>query len=635
VQRLDSLKDGTSAEGVRTDVLRAGALLLLTIAAYLPALSAGFIWDDDLIVADNPTLRSLGGLRDIWLGILNGGRTYPLTQYYPLTFTSFWLERHAWGVETAAPYHLANVLLHATSAVVLWRVLRRLAVPGSWLAAGLFALHPVHVESVAWVSERKNTLSCVLSLLSLLAYLRFAGIGGAARRRWLAYAGAALLFVAAMGAKTVAASVPAAALLVIWWKRGRVRVADVVPLIPFFVLGAGAGALTGWMERHRVGAWGPDWDLPLLARGLVAGRALSFYAGKLVWPHPLAFVYPRWRVDPQIWWQYLFPLAALATVAILWSARRRIGRGPITAALFFVGTLFPALGFADVYPMRYSFVADHFQYVASIGPLVLAASLLARIRAERVGVALVAVLFAVLGTLTWRQCHAYADVETLWRDTLAKNPAAWMAHHNYGNLLRQQARTEEVEARRDAKRDAAASEFRAALALKPDWADAALALGHLAEERGDRAEATGMYREAIRVAPAYPRGSPGEQHSAVYHFSLARTLAADGRVDEAIDRYRTAVQLAPGYEAAHMQLGVLLGNRGDMEEAITQFRAVLSVGPDAADAHINLALALARQGDVDEALAHLAQASRLQPDNARIPYLMGIVADVSSRRRGR
>jgi len=624
VQRLDSLKHGN----VRGNIVRAGALVLLTVAAYVPALSAGFIWDDDLIVGDNPTLRSLGGLRDIWLGILKGGQAYPLTQYYPLTFTSFWLERHAWGVGTPAPYHLTNVLLHAASAVVLWRVLRRVAVPGAWLAAGLFALHPVHVESAAWVSERKNTLSCVLSLLSLLVYLRFAGIGGAARRRWLAYAGAALLFVAAVGAKTVAASVPATALLIVWWKRGRVRVADVAPLIPFFALGAGAGVLTGWMERHRVGAWGPDWDHSLLERGLIAGRALFFYVGKLIWPHPLAFVYPRWQVDPGIWWQYLFPLAALATVAILWSLRRRIGRGPIAAALFFTGTLFPALGFADVYPMRYSFVADHFQYVASIGPLVLAAALLARIRPERLRATLVVTLFAALATLTWRQCRAYADVETLWRDTLAKNPSAWMAHQNYGNLLRQQARTEKIEERREAKRDLAASEFRAALALKPDYADAALALGHLAEERGDRDAATAMYREAIRVAPAYPPGSPGEQHSAVYHFSLARTLAADGRIDAAIEAYRKAVHVAPGYEAARMQLGVLLGNRGELDEAIAQFRAVLSVDPDAADAHTNLALALARQGDVDEALAHLAQARRLQPDNARISYL------ISSMRRG-
>ena len=625
MQRLDPLKHATREDGVRADLLRAGALLALTIAAYVPALSARFIWDDDLIVAGNSTLRSLGGLRDIWLGILNGGHAYPLTQYYPLTFTSFWLEQHAWGVATAAPYHLTNVLLHATSAVVLWRVLRRLAVPGAWLAAGLFALHPVHVESVAWVSERKNTLSCVLSLLSLLFYLRFAGIGGLARRRWLAYAEAAVLFVAALAAKTIAASLPAVALLVIWWKRGRVRAADVAPLIPFFVLGAGAGTLTGWMERHRVGAWGPDWELSLLERGLIAGRALWFYGGKLLWPHPLAFVYLRWRVDPRIWWQYLFPVAALASVAILWSVRRRIGRGPITAALFFAGTLFPALGFADVYPMRYSFVADHFQYIASIGPLVLAASLLARIRPERLRAAVVVVLLAALGTLTWRQCHAYADVETLWRDTLAKNPSAWMAHHNYGNLLRQQARTEAVDARREAKRDAAAAEFRAALALKPDYADAALALGHLAEERGDPATAAAMYREAIRIAPRYPANSPGEQHAAVYHFSLARTLAAEGRGDEAIDRYRTAVGLAPGYEAAHMQLGVLLGNRGELEEAIAQFRAVLSRDPDAAEAHTNLALALARRGDVDDALAHLAQARRLQPENARIPYLIGLV----------
>ncbi len=153
--------------------------------------------------------------------------------------------------------------------------------------------------------------------------------------------------------------------------------------LPFFVAGAALALVTSWLERTHVGASGPDWALSVLDRCLIAGRALWFYAGKLLWPANLTFIYPRWQVDPGVWWQWLFPLMAVAMVTILWSLRERIGRGPLVAVLFFAGTLFPALGFANVYPMRYSFVADHFQYLASAGLIALAAAGLTKILPAR------------------------------------------------------------------------------------------------------------------------------------------------------------------------------------------------------------------------------------------------------------
>ena len=341
----------------------------------MPALRGGFNWDDDAYVTNNLTLRSVHGLSQIW------GQLTATPQYYPLVFTSFWLEYHLWGLNPLG-YHVVNVLLHALAAMLLWRVLVRLQLPGAWLAAGIFALHPVAVESVAWVTERKNVLSAVFYFAAALAYLRWRDDGTTttglrATSSWrslVLYLLSLALFICALFSKTVTASLPAALLLVIWWKHGRIAGRDVWPLLPFFVAGAALGLVTSWLERTHVGANGPEWALSFFDRCLIAGRALWFYAGKLFWPANLTFIYPRWQIDPGIWWQWLFPAAAIALVMILWSLRGRIGRGPLVAVLFFAGTLLPALGFANVYPMRYSFVADHFQYLASVGLIVLAAA---------------------------------------------------------------------------------------------------------------------------------------------------------------------------------------------------------------------------------------------------------------------
>ena len=298
----------------------------------------------------------------------------PPRRYYPLVHTVFWVEHRLWG-EAPLGYHLLNVLLHFCSALLLARVLRQLELPGAWLAAALFALHPVQVESVAWITELKNTLSGLCCLASALAYLRFDR-----ERKRLFYLLSLGLFTAGLFAKTVIATMPAALLLLFMWRRKKLRwKEEVAPLAPFFIAGIGLGLLTAWVERTQVILTAASAShLSFMQRCLLPGRALWFYLAKLIWPHPLIFIYPRWEVSGAVWWQFLFPAAALALAAALWRWRRRLGGGPLVALLFFAGTLFPALGFFDVYPFRYSFVADHFQYLACIGPLALAGAGLER-----------------------------------------------------------------------------------------------------------------------------------------------------------------------------------------------------------------------------------------------------------------
>ena len=310
-------------------------LIAATVFAYQPVWHAGFIWDDDFYVTNNPTLHDLGGLQRIWFEV------GAVPQYYPMVHTTFWLEYHLWGLNPVG-YHLINVLLHAITAILLWQVLLRLRVRGAWLAAIIFALHPVEVESVAWITERKNVLSAVFYFAAALAYLRFVALeepGGPNRLRWYWYLGALVLFMAALLSKTMTCSLPAALLLVSWWKKGRVQRGEILPLLPFFVVGVGLGLMTAWIEKYHVGAQGAAWSLTFADRCLIAGRALWFYAGKLVWPAHLTFIYPRWKIEPEMWWQWLFPVAAVVVVAGLWLARRRIGKGPLVAVLFFAARL--------------------------------------------------------------------------------------------------------------------------------------------------------------------------------------------------------------------------------------------------------------------------------------------------------
>jgi protein O-mannosyl-transferase len=564
-----------------------GLFVALMLLVYLPAERGGYVWDDREYVTENLMLRSPGGLAQIWTNLT------ATTQYYPLVYTSFWLEYQLWGLNPLG-YHVVNVLLHTLAAILLWHVLARLQVPGAWLAAGIFALHPVMVESVAWVTERKNVLSAVFYFAAALAYLRcpqsvtgdqpsprFGTAGRCQVTRTDSilsrvtghgsrlYCLALFLFVCALLSKTNTCSLPAALLLVFWWKRGRITGGDVWPLLPFFGVGVGLGLVTSWVERIHVGAQGPEWTLSFAERCLIAGRAVWFYAGKLFWPANLTFVYPRWQINPGVWWEWMFPVAALVLVVVLWSLRQRIGRGPLTAVLFFGGTLFPALGFTNVYFMRYSFVADHFQYLAGVGLIVLVVAGLAKFLRPIPLAA--AVLPLGLAVLTWKQAHSYADEETLWRDTLAKNPGCWMAHNNLGNAFLLEGQT-----------DMAIYQFQEALRLKPDYAEAHNNLGGILYKQGRMDEAISRYREAIRLKPDYPDAC----------YNLGNALYKKGQIDEAINQYRQAIRLKPDYAKAHYNLGTALGRKGQIDEAIIQFQEAIRLKPDFAEAQNNLAHAL-------------------------------------------
>jgi len=432
----------------RTGWLDGLLLLLLAFLAFAPALGNGWIWDDDDYIHQNPLLRSEAGLEQIWL------EPSQSPQWYPMVFTTFWVEYQLWG-DSPLGYHLVNILLHGLGAVLAWRLLRRLRVPGAWLAAALWAVHPVMVESVAWATERKNVLSGVFYLGAALAFLAWVERVREGRRGWGVLAGSVLLFAGALLAKTVTASLPAALLLVLWWRRERWWDRRILlPLLVMVAAGVAMGMFTAWQEVVKVRAVGAPWEHGFAERLLVAGRAPWFYLQKLVLPWPLVFIYERWQVDPAVWWQWLFPLATVDLVLALLLLQRRLGRGPLVAVLIFGGTLFPSLGFFDVYPHQFSWVADHFQYHASLALLALLAALLVRLPLLRdarggedappwldgpFGLGLprrplvpAGILVGVLALVSAGQAATYKDWKTIWETTLERNPQAWIAANNLG-----------------------------------------------------------------------------------------------------------------------------------------------------------------------------------------------------------
>jgi tetratricopeptide (TPR) repeat protein len=578
------LSGGDPAAG-RAFWLESLVLLALVLAAYQGVTHAGFIWDDDAHVT-RAGLRSLRGLWRIWT---EPGATQ---QYYPVLHSAFWVEHRLWG-DAPAGYHAANVLLHAAAACLLLRVLRVLALPGAFLAAALFAVHPVCAESVAWISEEKNTLSAVFYLSAALVYM-----GSERGRRPSAYAAATALFALALLSKSVTATLPAAVLVVIWWRRGRLSLkGDVLPLAPWFAMGAGAGAMTSWMERTHIGASGAAFGLGAAGRFLVAARALWFYLGKIAWPADLMFIYPRWPIDPGDAAQYLYPAAAAAVLACLWMMRGRT-RGPLAAALLYAGTLFPALGFINVFPFLYSYVADHFQYLAAAMVLSAAAAAYAAAAgrlppAGRLGAwGAAAGVVALLATLTWRQGAMYADPETLWRATIARNPACWMAYNNLASELLDKGRVDE-----------AIADARLALGAAPDDAEAHLTLGDALMQEGRLKEAYGEYDRALQIQPS----------SAIAHNNLGNVLLQAGRLGEAIAHYQAALRTKPDFAKAHANLGDAYLRSGRTDDAVAEFGAALSEDPLSAEANANLGTALAQKGRLDEAISHFQRALKIDP----------------------
>ncbi len=588
----------------RRSVALALLLVAAIVAAYAQTLRGEFLWDDDLHITANPTIVGPLGLKEIW--------TSARANYFPLVLTNFKIQHTLWGLEPFG-YRVVTLGCHIGAALLLWLVLRQLRVPGAWLGAALWALHPVQVESVAWICELKNTQSAVFFLAALWAYVRWLdGPGPAAavaaadpapsvRSRFYVLAlGFALL---AILSKPSTVMLPVALALCAWWRRGRVLRTDIVPLVPFFLLSALAAGWTIWEQKFNSGAIGPEWNQTLPERFAIAGRVIWFYLGKLAWPAPLIFIYPRWQIsgtDPAIY----LGLAGVLVAAglLLWRGRRGPLRAVAWAAAFFVALLFPVLGFFSVYFFRYSFVGDHFQYLASMGPLALAGAALAHF-APRVAPWLGGALLAALAFATAQHGRTFLSNEVLWRHTVALNPGAIMAWLNLGDTLAKAQRHDE-----------AIATFRHALTLRPTdpygWND----LGCELVLVGRPAEALPALERAAALKTPFPE----------VHNNLGNALRDLGRTDEAIARYRQAIALRPRYAEAHDNLGTVLAQTGRAEEALPHFETALQLRPGHATTEDNYGSALRRLGRLDAAIARHEAALRRDPQLASAHANLGL-----------
>jgi len=547
-----------------------GLLLIgAVIIAYQPVWHAGFIWDDDTFLVNNPLIKQANGLYQFWF-------TTKAPDYFPLTSTTLWLEWRLWGLNPLG-YHAVNVLLHALSAVLIWRVLVLLRIPGAWLAAALFAVHPVNVESVAWITERKNTLAMLFYITSLFFYLRFEDTD-----RWLWYVIALGSFVLALLSKTAVAPLPIVLLGLAWWQRERVSSRDVKRTLPFFGVAVLMGLITIWFQSHNaIGSEVVRTD-NIWSRLAVAGWAVWFYLYKALLPVNLIFVYPKWQIDATKLLSYVPGLLVLAAAAVLWHYRKEWGRAWLFGLGYFVVMLLPVLGFRDIYFMRYSLVADHWQYFSIIGPIGLAAVGITwasgRLGKKNVFLvpALCLILFLVLGSLTWRQACNYSDSETLWKMTIARNPVCWMAHDNLGNIFKEKGQIYE-----------AVNQYSEAIRLNPDYAGAYYNRGIAYTKLGQYQLAIESYNEAIRRTP----------DNAFYYNNRGSAYYKLGQYQYAFDDFSLAIRFKPDYADAYYNRGVAYSRSDQYQLAVEDFNKAVQLTPDNADAYNNRGIVYFLQGN--------------------------------------
>ena len=567
--RMDSIKGSSFLEGllgggpnsadVRRAYIEAAVIIAVTVFFYSKAFHAAFIWDDALYITGNRFLYTLEGLKNIWLS------KDVSHQYYPLVSTTFWIEWRLWG-QNPAGYHVVNVILHSVNGLLLWLICRRLSIKGALVIALVFTLHPVNVESVAWITERKNVLSALFYFSALLCFLRFEDTGE--RRSYGLYLLSLLFFLFALFSKTVASSLPVAIIIICWWRgaaadsmRWRIDRAFLLRLVPFFILGAFMGLYTAWWEVSEVGAVGVDWSLSIDERFVLAGRAVWFYLGKLAVPYKLTFIYPRWDIGSVGLFSGFYTLMAGALLVLLFWLRRIIGRAPVAAYALFLVTIFPALGFFDIYFFRFSFVADHFLYLATPAVIVFVVGLAAWVLEKRdikVRVAVPVIAVLILGSLTWAQSGIYESPERLWRDTLSKNPTAWMAHNNLGLALINEGRLKE-----------AMAEYKESLRLNPNDADTLGDIGLIFARQAKPQRAIAYYRRALNISPNHVNA----------RYNLAFALVGIGKTDEGIMEYRNVLMTREAMVQAHNNLGLLLMDKGLYAQAARHFERALELMP--------------------------------------------------------
>jgi protein O-mannosyl-transferase len=507
-----------------------------------------------------------------------------------------------------------NVLMHGLSAVLLWRVLCSLRVPGAWLGAALWALPPVAVESVAWITEMKNTESALFFLLSILFFVRWLrtkDLDGRTGGGW-SFALSLLFAALAMAAKSSTVILPVVLCLCAWWLEGRWHWRNVARVVPAFLMAIAASGLSIWTQRLQLATVAdPGWVRTWPERLATAGDAVWFYFGKLLWPHPLITIYPRWQIDAGQWVSYLPLLAVIVILSIFW-LRPESGGAGLRACFFafayFLVALLPALGLIDTYIFRYSLVFDHFQYLASIGPLALTGTALVRLadffipKKAWLQSALCAGLLSIVGMASWQRTWVYESEDAFWTATLAKNPDSWVAHNNHGNALLHKAQL-----------DDAVAQFQKALEINPNYAHAHYNLGNAFIQKRQLDDAVAQYQKAVEINPDYPEAQS----------NLGLALVQKGQLDEAIARFQKAVEIRPDYPEIHYNLGNALFQKGQWDDAVAQYQKALEIHPDYPEVHNNLGNALLQKRQWDDAIAHYQKALKLNPNYLEAHYNLG------------
>jgi tetratricopeptide (TPR) repeat protein len=543
----------TATGKVRFPFREAAVIVLAAVLAYLPALRGDFVFDDSILLIEQQLIHAADGLWRIWF-------TAEACDYYPVTWTVCWLQWQLWGPHPLG-YHIVNILLHAVNAVLVFQVLKRLEIRGAWLAGLLFAVHPVNVAAVAWISEQKTTLAMLFFLATVLSFLRFER-----NQRWGWYFLSVGCYLLSLLAKPAAVMWPVVLLGLAWWRRRRLARADFARSLPFLLLSVVIAPVTVWFQAVRVLGGHVARTDGFPARLASAGWAVWFYLFKALIPVRLSMIYPKWEINPANVLVYLPGLLLVAGLVWCWSKHKTWGGDILAGCGYFVVMLFPVLGFFDQGFYRYSLVADHWQYLPIVGIIALVAggaakavarSMEARRTAAR---ALGTAVIIILGALTWVQSGVYFNNETLWRDTVAKNPNAWLAHYNLGVQL---------------------------------------------AAKGQFADAMASYEEAVRLKPDYA--------DALGNLGVA--LAQQGRMEEAMARWRTALRYQPDHAETLNNLGTASARRGDFENAALYFSRVLKTQPNDADAHASLGMVYRSQGKVTQAIEQFQAALRCNPAN--------------------
>ncbi|MBN1901522.1 tetratricopeptide repeat protein [Candidatus Sumerlaeota bacterium] len=579
-------------------ILLTGAALIMFISflAYLPLTNAGFIWDDDTFLWENPLIMAKDGLYRFWF-------TTEPPDYFPLTSTTLWIEWRLFGMD-ARGYHIVNILMHALSSVFLWLVLKELKIPGAFVAGLLYGIHPVNVESVAWITERKNTLPMFFNVVAILYFLKYEK-----SRKTGCYVFSLFLFLLALLSKTSVVMTPFVLLLCLWWMNGKIQLRDLKKTAPFFLLAFILSLATIWFQYNRAIGVDVVRDDNLLSRAIIAGWAVWFYLYKALLPVNLSFVYPRWEADTGSIISYLPAISLLIFLFVLWRKRNSSARPLLFGFGYYVITLFPVIGFFNIYFMKYSLVADHWQYTPIAGIIALTVGVVShyaqklkrdgRYAVWGLGGAVICLFFFI----TWKQAGIYKNEETLWRDVLRKNPDSGLAHNNWGRMLQEKGDYAKAK-----------EHYLTALKLMPDDMLVPYNIGNILKEQGKYQEAISYYQRALEINPDF------------FHArnNLGIAFMETGDFDNALQRFQEVIEANPHYQETYINIANLFARGKQFEDALHYYEKSLEIDPEDVLTLGNLANVLAEMGRYKEALRYYEKALALQPDNPAIIHNMEI-----------